>query len=101
VSANFNNLLLRHGVLLTNPTLTLAHTVSEAMAQNRVFMYEPNLIANLADVIHPEKNAPLVSNNQPSNVLKMCIVTDTLCLTTIDRSSGRIVRFGCYCETQK
>lgn len=41
--------------------LVTAHTVSEAMAQNRVFMYEPSLINNLADLIHPEKNAPLVS----------------------------------------
>lgn len=41
--------------------LYLAHTVSEAMAQNRVFMYEPTLIANLANLIHPEKSAPLVS----------------------------------------
>lgn len=37
----------------------MSHTVSEAMAQNRVFMYEPNLITNLADLIHPEKHAPL------------------------------------------
>ncbi|KAH8549675.1 hypothetical protein BGW37DRAFT_459292 [Umbelopsis sp. PMI_123] len=37
----------------------MSHTVSEAMAQNRVFMYEPSLISNLADLIHPEKNAPL------------------------------------------
>ncbi|KAJ2962784.1 hypothetical protein NQZ79_g2089 [Umbelopsis isabellina] len=38
----------------------MSHTVSEAMAQNRVFMYEPTLIANLANLIHPEKSAPLM-----------------------------------------
>ncbi|KAI8145482.1 hypothetical protein BJV82DRAFT_39092 [Fennellomyces sp. T-0311] len=36
----------------------MAHTVSETTAQNKVFIYEPHLVANLAELIHPEKEIP-------------------------------------------
>ena len=33
----------------------IAHTVSETTAQNKVFIYEPHLVSNLAELIHPTK----------------------------------------------
>ncbi|OZJ01676.1 hypothetical protein BZG36_05393, partial [Bifiguratus adelaidae] len=37
----------------------MAHVVSESQAQSSVFMYEPDLISQIADVIHPESKVPL------------------------------------------
>ncbi|KAI9270590.1 hypothetical protein BDA99DRAFT_478483 [Phascolomyces articulosus] len=36
----------------------MAHTVSETTAQNKVFIYEPHLVASIAELIHPEKQMP-------------------------------------------
>ncbi|KAF7724152.1 hypothetical protein EC973_001277 [Apophysomyces ossiformis] len=33
----------------------MAHTVSETTAQNKVFVYEPHLVNQLAELMHPEK----------------------------------------------
>ncbi|CAO3607400.1 unnamed protein product [Cunninghamella blakesleeana] len=34
----------------------MSHTASETTAQNKVFVYEPHLVAHLADLIHPTKS---------------------------------------------
>ena len=34
--------------------------MSETTAQNKVFIYEPHLVANLAELIHPDKGIPNV-----------------------------------------
>lgn len=39
----------------------LAHAVSETTAQNKVFIYEPYLISQLAELISPEKQVDYVS----------------------------------------
>lgn len=40
----------------------LAHAVSETTAQNKVFIYEPHLISQMADLIAPENNVDIVSS---------------------------------------
>lgn len=42
-------------------TLYVAHAVSETTAQNKVFIYEPYLISQLAELISPEKQVDIVS----------------------------------------
>lgn len=39
----------------------VAHAVSETTAQNKVFIYEPYLISQLAELISPEKQVDYVS----------------------------------------
>lgn len=38
-----------------------AHTLSETTAQTKVFLYEPHLVTNLADLVRPDKEMPFVS----------------------------------------
>lgn len=36
-----------------------AHTTSESSAQSKLFLYEPELIAQLAELVHPDREVPI------------------------------------------
>lgn len=73
-----------------------AHAIAEVTAQNKVFVYEPYLISQLAELISPENNVDPVSfgiiHNPPKKKTHFfCVGHSNLCTLC----------FGRYYKTQK
>lgn len=47
----------------------IAHTMSETIAQNRVFIYDPHLVSQIAQLVSYDKRVPIVS----------CAICDIYC----------------------
>ncbi|CAI2172902.1 16430_t:CDS:10, partial [Funneliformis geosporum] len=37
----------------------MAHVIPEHIAQSKLFLYEPDIVANLAEFVHPDRNIPI------------------------------------------
>ncbi|GBC34534.2 DUF913-domain-containing protein [Rhizophagus irregularis DAOM 181602=DAOM 197198] len=37
----------------------MAHIVPEHVAQSKLFLYEPDIVANIAELVHPDRNIPI------------------------------------------
>lgn len=41
------------------PSKNIAHTLSESEAQNSLFIYEPELVSHIAELLHPDRSSLL------------------------------------------
>ncbi|RIA89170.1 hypothetical protein C1645_825193 [Glomus cerebriforme] len=37
----------------------MAHVIPEHVAQSKLFLYEPDIVANIAELVHPDRNIPI------------------------------------------
>ncbi|CAG8537775.1 15360_t:CDS:10, partial [Funneliformis caledonium] len=46
-------------IIRTLAIAIMAHVIPEHIAQSKLFLYEPDIVANLAEFVHPDRNIPI------------------------------------------